>query len=152
MPAPVNIVRKKYGYWTVLERSKNINGRSSWLCECKCGNKKVIKLSDLRNGRSRSCGCLRRETTSKNFKTHGLIHSKLFSIWSCMKTRCYDLNVSNYERYGGRGITICEEWLNDFMNFYDWAMRNGYKDNLTIDRKNNDDNYEPSNCRWATIK
>lgn len=83
---------------------------------------------------------------------HNLRYSRLYNIWRHMKQRCYNSNNKKYERYGKRGITVCEEWLNDFKAFYDWSMSNGYKDDLTIDRINNDGNYEPSNCRWVNLK
>ena len=84
--------------------------------------------------------------------THGKRHTRLYSIWTDMKTRCNNPKRDKYARYGARGITVCEEWLNNFQAFYDWAMANGYADNLTIDRKDNDKGYSPENCRWITMK
>ena len=83
---------------------------------------------------------------------HGLKHTRQYRIWLQMKNRCFNKNTSRYKDYGGRGITVCDEWRNDFKAFYDWSMSNGYSDDLTIDRINNDGDYEPNNCRWVTMK
>lgn len=152
MGKPVNIIGNKYGRWTVLERAENINRRTAWLCQCECGNKKIVKYSDLYNGRTKSCGCLRKDLVKEEFSTHKLSKHPLFKRWINMKTRCYNPKAINYKNYGGRGIRICNEWLHDFKKFYDWSMANGFKENLSIDRINNDGNYEPGNCRWATAK
>ena len=89
--------------------------------------------------------------SDKRFK-HGMIHTRLYSIWHCMKVRCYIKSCLSYKNYGGRGIKICDEWKNDFISFYNWSLANGYKDNLTIDRIDVNGNYEPSNCRWVSKK
>ena len=104
----------------------------------------------MKSGVTLSCGCYHKEVTGKIRRTHGGTGTRLHSIWQNMKARCYRESAREYENYGGRGITICDEWRNDYKAFHDWAVENGYADNLTIDRKNVNGNYEPSNCRWIT--
>lgn len=150
-----NLVGMKFGRLTVLERADdrvNKKGKHSimWKCLCECGNIKVISRNSLLSHNVQSCGCLRAEKTRERRFRHGLRNTQLYRAWSNIKTRCYNPKKDTYAYYGGKGITMCQEWLNNFMAFYNWSMNNGYKKGLTIDRLNPNGNYEPSNCRWVT--
>lgn len=156
----IDLSGNRYGKLTVIKRAENRGKDVFWLCKCDCGNTTEVNGSRLRSGKTKSCGCLRKETyrkswshVSRNVK-HGKTNTRLYRIYKKMYRRCYCPETKYYKNYGGRGITICLEWLgeNGFPNFYDWAMENGYKDSLSIDRIDNDKGYSPDNCRWATAK
>ena len=137
------LVIKKYGH----------NGKAvTWLCKCECGSEVIVRGDSLRKGATQSCGCIHREQLIDRNSTHGLCGQRLYNIWGCMVQRCYNSKTPCYDRYGGRGVTIYDEWRNNFQAFYDWAMTHGYKDGLTIDRIDNDEGYFPDNCRWITAK
>lgn len=146
-----DITGQKFGRLTALYRLYNTKCRTKWLCVCDCGNF-IEVLYDSLTGNCKSCGCLRKENTSKMFRNHGLRHTRLYNIWCDMKARCYNKKVPKYQNYGERGVIVCDEWRNNFMVFYDRSMSNGYKEDLTIDRINVNGNYEPSNCRWVNLK
>lgn len=151
-----NIAGKKFGRLLVTKYAgRDYRGRSYWECLCDCGKTTVIMAANINQGRTLSCSCLARDLASKRAKTHGKRHTRLYRIWSLMRDRCYNQNTPCYSDYGGRGISVCEAWRtpDSFETFYNWAMANGYRDDLTLDRfPNGRGDYEPSNCRWATPK
>lgn len=143
----------RFGRQVVISRAgTNKWGNATWLCLCDCGNRHVVPGGKLLSGQSTSCGCYAIEMRSKNATVHGYTRRKkprTLTIWNGMKARCLNPKSVSYSNYGARGIGICDEWLS-FKNFHEWAIANGYADNLQLDRIDNDGDYCPSNCRWVT--
>lgn len=149
----IDMTGKAFGRWKVLRFDCTKNQEAYWICECACGTVRSVNGYHLRSGRSTSCGCYSAELVRKTKPgtKHGLkkLNPRLYRIWQCMLNRCRNKNRDDYRAYGERGISVCEEW-HQYQPFYEWAMANGYADDLTIDRIDVDGNYEPSNCQWIT--
>lgn len=147
-----DLTGQKFNRLTVIKRMENDKYHNTkWLCRCDCGKEVIVYALALKNGDTNSCGCLKKDLAKEKFSKHGLSKTRIYKTWIHIKERCINPKKTGFEYYGGRGIEICQEWLN-FENFYEWSIKNGYANNLTIDRINVNGNYEPSNCRWATQK
>ena len=147
MGSAVNLTGLRFGHLTVIEDSgERQHGSIIWLCRCDCGNTTKANSAVLRRGDKKSCGCVR----SKGNLRHGMCHSRIYRIWRNMIRRCEDNNSASYKLYGAKGISVCNEW-HDFNQFYKWAVENGYRNDLTIDRIDNCKDYCPSNCKWSDL-
>ena len=157
MPARLKISNgTRYGRWTLINEASNATNQDRrFECICDCGNKGIVRLADLRNGHSKSCGCFKIDLTTARNITHGLCISphdkRIFNVWRNMMHRCYNLKNRRHKDWGGRGIKVCSEWHNPAV-FVAWSKSNGYHDDLSIERIDNDKGYYPDNCKWATMK
>lgn len=141
----------KYGLWTVINEDKiRRDNKVYLLCRCECGTQKEVIIKNLRSGTSRSCGCERSKNLIKRNTKHGKRFTKTWRAWHSMKNRCYNKNFTQYKNYGGRGIEVCDEWRSSFVAFYDHV--GDAPEGKTLDRIDNNGNYEPGNVRWSTYK
>lgn len=162
MKIKLDLTGRRFGRLTAIKPTQKPTGsrdrHTLWLCECDCGGVANVRSDKLTNGYTKSCGCLKNEiaterilSNGKPHPTHGQSSNRLYNIYQHMKARCNNPKKHKYKDYGGRGITVCKEWEDSFQAFYDWAMANGYTEDMSIDRIDVDRGYQPDNCQWLTI-
>jgi hypothetical protein len=152
---PEKHIGESYGRLKVVGVHSVKNNRRRYKCLCSCGRTLITRMDALKSGRTKSCGCLKKEVSIQNGKkrkTHGMTNARIHRIWLGIKSRCNNGNDTAYIHYGGRGIEVCEEWETDFESFFKWSLANGYEETLTLDRIDPRGDYEPKNCRWASQK
>lgn len=149
-----DLTGEQFGRWTVLQcAGRGKHGELQYKCRCECGTERIIRRSSLTSGNSKSCGCLSKDIAKKLNTSHGATHTRLYRIWAGIIQRCCNSRKRyEWEKYGGRGISVCDEWKNSFENFQKWALSNGYNEHLSIDRIDVNRGCFPENCRWATAK
>lgn len=149
----IDLTGQRLGRLLVMSRVENGSDYGArFLCKCDCGSEKIMSSTMLRHRNVKSCGCLRSELVKDKMTKHGLRYTRIYRIWLGMKNRTSNPNYKQWKDYGGRGIGMDEMWKRDFKSFYDWSMKNGYRDDLTIDRVNVNDGYYPFNCAWTTMQ
>lgn len=143
----------KINMLTIIEDlGNNYNGRVNRQVrvKCDCGNEIICAYGDIKNGKTKSCGCYMKMVNKDKQTKHGMSSTRIYKIWKDMRRRCNNSSRKNYQHYGGRGVKVCDDWNNDFMAFYSWSMDNNYNEALSIDRIDPDGDYCPDNCRWVT--